>query len=191
MDDENKRVTRPLARTNSDGARSTEELVQLLYAELRRRAGSYMRRERAGHTLQPTALIHEAYLRLAGENEMAWESRTHFFAIAANVMRRVLIDHARRHSAQKRGGPLPRLSLEDVIASSRQYPADLLAVEELLTRLAVLDSQQAKVVELRVFGGLSVEEVAGVLGISPATVKRDWSMAKSWLARELGGTRHS
>jgi RNA polymerase sigma-70 factor, ECF subfamily len=185
MDDENKRVTQPLSRTNSEGARSTEDLVQLLYAELRRLAASYLRRERAGHTLQPTALIHEAYLRLANDNEIHWDSRSHFLAIAASVMRRVLIDYARRHHAQKRGGAAPRLTLEEVIASSQEYPADLLALEELLTRLAGLDSQQAKVVELRVFGGLSVDEAAEVMGISRATVKRDWSMAKSWLAREL------
>lgn len=185
MDDEQKRVTRPASPADREGVSSTEELVPLLYAELRRLAASYLRRERPDHTLQPTALIHEAYLRLAEENDARWATRTHFLAVAANVMRRVLIDHARRHRAEKRGGPAIRLALEDVIASVEQSPADVLALDELLTRLAAVDSQQEKVVVLRVFGGLSVEEAAGVLGISRATVKRDWSMAKAWLTREL------
>lgn len=181
-----KRISQLLEQTNAGNPATTDELVQLLYGELRRLAASYLRRERANHTLQPTALVNEAYLRLVEQKDLRFDSRTQFFAIAARVMRRVLVDHARRHHALRRGGATPRLTLDEAIVYSTEQPGDLIALDELLSRLAQFDSQQARVVELRVFGGLTVEETASVLGISPATTKRDWSMAKAWLAREMG-----
>jgi RNA polymerase sigma-70 factor, ECF subfamily len=164
---------------------NVDELMQLLYGELRRLAASYLRRERIGHTLQPTALVNEAYLRLLEQDETDWKDKSHFMAIAAQAMRRVLVDHARRGHAVKRGGLLRRLSLEEVIVYSQEQAGELIVLDELIERLSQIDAQQARVVELRVFGGLSVEETAEALRISPATVKRDWSMAKAWLAREM------
>jgi RNA polymerase sigma-70 factor, ECF subfamily len=164
---------------------NVNELMQLLYGELRRLAASYLRHERIGHTLQPTALVNEAYLRLLEQDGTDWKNKSHFMAIAAQAMRRVLVDHARRGNAAKRGGPLPRLSLEEVIVYSQEQAGDLLVLDDLMERLSQMDAQQGRVIELRVFGGLTVEETAEALGISPATVKRDWSMAKAWLAREM------
>jgi RNA polymerase sigma factor (TIGR02999 family) len=156
-----------------------ERLFPLVYAELRRQARRYMRGERAGHTLQPTALAHEAYLRLAGR-ERAWADRAHFFAVAARVMRQVLVDHARRHRAAKRDG-LQLSAPEDV----RDEPVDLLDLDAALAELAELDSKQVEVVEMRFFAGLSVEETAEALGLSPRTVKREWSTARAWLKHRL------
>lgn len=174
-----------VAGAQSGRRENVNELMELLYGELRRLAASYLRHERAGHTLQPTALVNEAYLRLLDQDETDWKNRSHFMAIAAQAMRRVLVDHARRGHAAKRGGPLPRLSLEEVIIYSEERAGDLIALDELMEHLSRIDAQQGRVVELRVFGGLTVEETAEALGISPATVKRDWSMAKAWLAREM------
>jgi RNA polymerase sigma factor (TIGR02999 family) len=144
-----------------------------------------MRRDRTDHTLQATALVHEAYLKLVEQRSANWQSRAHFFGVAAQVMRRILIDHARGHLRQKRGGEFEKVVLDEGLVSSPEQSAELLAVDEALERLAKLDERQARVVELRFFGGLSVEEAAAVLGISPKTVKRDWSMAKAWLHAEL------
>ncbi len=158
-----------------------------MYEELRQKAARYLRRERPGHTLQTTALINEAYLRLIDAKDIQWQSRAHFFAIAANLMRRVLVDHARRRDADKRGGPNIRLTLDETIAVANETDVDLLAIDQALDRLATIDPQQARVVELRFFSGLSVEETAAALGVSPKTVKRDWSVARAWLRREIDG----
>jgi RNA polymerase sigma factor (TIGR02999 family) len=170
----------------SDGDQGAlEKLTPLVYEELRQQAARYLRRERPGHTLQTTALINEAYLRLIDAREVRWQSRAHFFAIAANLMRRILVDHARKRDAEKRGGNQIRLTLNDVLAA-KETDVDLLAIDEALDRLAKIDEQQARVVELRFFSGLSVEETAAVLDVSPKTVKRDWSVARAWLRREIG-----
>jgi RNA polymerase sigma factor (TIGR02999 family) len=156
-----------------------------VYNELRRLAGSYMRRERPDHTLQATALVHEAYMKLVEQQSVNWQSRAHFFGVAAQLMRRILIDHARGHLRQKRGGEFKKVSLNDAFIFSPEQSAELLAVDESLQRLAKLDERQARVVELRFFGGLSVEEAAAILNISAKTVKRDWSVAKAWLYADL------
>ena len=166
-----------------DGAAS--KLIPVVYDELRRLAASYMRRERPDHTLQATALVHEAFLKLIEQRAVNWQSRAHFFGVAAQLMRRILIDHARGHLRQKRGGEHKKVSLDEAFIFSEQQSAELLAVDESLTRLSKMDQRQGRVVELRFFGGLSVEEAAEVLGISPKTVKRDWSIAKAWLYADL------
>lgn len=166
-----------------DGAAS--KLIPVVYNELRRLAGSYMRRERVDHTLQATALVHEAYVKLIEQRSVNWQSRAHFFGVAAQLMRRILIDYARGHSRQKRGGEQKKVSLEDAFVFDEQRADELLAVDESLKRLAEMDPRQARVVELRFFGGLSVEEAAEVLGVSAKTVKRDWSVAKAWLYADL------
>lgn len=161
------------------------EWMSFLYSELRRLASYYLQRERSNHTLQATALVHEAYLRLVDQRQVRWENRNQVMGIAAQLMRRVLLDYSRGHQAAKRGGDVNKVYLEEACLVSKTRPADVVAVDEALTKLAVLDPQQARLVELRFFGGLSIEETAGVLEISPATVKRNWSVAKAWLAREL------
>jgi RNA polymerase sigma-70 factor (ECF subfamily) len=166
-----------------DGAAS--KLIPVVYDELRRLAGSYMRRERVDHTLQATALVHEAYLKLVEQRSVNWQSRAHFFGVAAQLMRRILIDHARGHSRQKRGGEQRKVSLDEAFVFSEKQADELLAVDDSLNRLAKIDPRQARVVELRFFGGLSVEEAAEVLGVSPKTIKRDWSVAKAWLYADL------
>jgi RNA polymerase sigma-70 factor, ECF subfamily len=185
MDSKSDQSSRVPAATGSGNSEKTNQLVQLLYGELRRLAASYLRRESSGHTLQPTALVNEAYLRLVQQDDGQWKDRNHFFSIAAQMMRRVLVDHARRSQAVKRGGPLPKLSLDQAIVYSRENAGELLLLDELMERLSEADPQQARVVELRVFGGLTVEEAAQVLGVSAPTIKRDWAMAKAWLAREM------
>ncbi len=158
-----------------------EELLPLVYAELRRLAAGYLRRERAGHTLQPTALVHEAYLRMVDQTQVRWQNRAHFFGVAAQMMRRILVDHARSQHAEKRGGDVQKLSLDENIDVSGERAAELVALDEALERLAEIDPQKSRVVELRFFGGLSVEETAEVLGVSAPTVKRHWRLAKAWL----------
>lgn len=158
-----------------------------MYAELRRIAGHFLRREPAGHTLQSTAVVHEAYLRLVGQDEAQWRDRAHFLAVAAGMMRRILVDHARIKKAEKRGGGVPTLSLDEALGMPEQPKWDLEALDDALDRLAKLDERQSRIVELRFFAGLSVEETAEALDISPATVKREWATAKLWLLRELGG----
>ncbi len=166
-----------------DGAAS--KLIPVVYDELRRLAGSYMRRERADHTLQATALVHEAYLKLIEQRSVNWQSRAHFFGVSAQLMRRILIDHARGHTREKRGGEQKKVSLDEAFVFSEKQADELLAVDDSLNLLAKIDPRQARVVELRFFGGLSVEEAAEVLGVSPKTVKRDWSVAKAWLYADL------
>ena len=156
-----------------------------VYDELRRLAGRYLRRERPGHTLQATALVHEAHLRLLKDKPQSWQDEAHFRAIAATSMRRILIERARAHGAAKRGGSRVRVTLDDGIMADTGKPAALLAIDAALTRLDEIDPHQARIVELRFFGGLTVEEVAEALGVSPATVKRSWSVAKAWLKREV------
>jgi RNA polymerase sigma factor (TIGR02999 family) len=171
-----------LTRGNQEAA---SKLMPLVYNELRRLARGYMRRERPDHTLQATALVHEAYLKLVKQHSVDWQGRSHFFGIAAQSMRRILIDHARGHLREKRGGAQEVLPLDEALVFSPRQSAELVRLDEALERLAKLDPRQSKIVELRFFGGLSVEETAGFLGISPKTVKRDWSMAKAWLRSEL------
>lgn len=161
------------------------ELVPLLYSELRRLASYYLRLERSNHTLQATALVHEAYLRLADWREAHWENRNQFLGVAARLMRRILVDYGRSYHAAKRGGKAEKVFLEEADLVSKQRAADVVALDEALTKLAELDPQQARIVELRFFGGLSIEETARVLGTSPATVKRNWNVARAWLGREL------
>jgi RNA polymerase sigma factor (TIGR02999 family) len=168
---------------------SLDKLVPLVYDELRRQAARYLRREKPGHTLQTTALIHEAYVRLVDQRNVQWQNRAHFFGIAAQMMRRILVDHARTKKRVKRGGSDIKVSLDDAKVAGKGQDLDVVEVDEALTRLAKIDEQQSRVVELRFFSGLTVEETAEVMGISPATVKRDWSMAKAWLHRELSGDR--
>ena len=174
-------VTRLLIRLTEGEGAVLDDLLPLVYAELRRLAASYLRRERAGHTLQPTALVHEAYLRLIDQTQVHWQNRAHFFGVAAQMMRRILVDHARSQQAEKRGGDYQKLSLDENIDVSGERAADLVALDEALERLAEIDPAKSRVVELRFFGGLSVEETAQVLGVSAPTVKRQWRMAKAWL----------
>jgi RNA polymerase sigma factor (TIGR02999 family) len=178
-------VTLLLRRLSAGDKSALNQLLPLIYTELHQLASSYMRRERPGHTLQTTALVHEAYLQLVGQENAHWDSRSQFFGVAAQLMRRILVDHARAHHAAKRGGNLPRLSLDEAIVMAMERGGDLLAIDELLQKLADIDPQQARIVELRFFAGLSVEETANALSISDRTVKRDWAMAKAWLQREL------
>lgn len=182
---ESQDVTRLLSALTRGDEGAAAKLIPAVYDELRRLAASYMRRERPDHTLQATALVHEAYLKLVEQRSVNWQSRAHFFGVAAQLMRRILIDHARGHLRQKRGGEQRKVALDEAVVCSEQQSEELLAVDEALQRLAKLDARQARVVELRFFGGLSVEEAAEVLGISPKTVKRDWSVAKAWLYADL------
>lgn len=164
------------------------ELLPLVYDELRRLAQSYLNRERPNHTLPATALVHEAYIRMIGWENVTWQNRAHFFAVAARIMRRVLIDYARGRNFQKREGARYQLSLSDIVSLPDQTGAvDLLRLDEALQALAQFDEQQSRIVELRFFGGLTIEETAHALNISPATVKREWTIAKAWLYREISG----
>ena len=179
-------ITHILKEWSAGDQRALDRLTPLVYEELRHQAARYLRRERPDHTLQATALIHEAYLRLIDAKDVNWQSRAHFFAIAANLMRRILVEHARRRDADKRGGSQVRVQFDEALAVADETDVDLLAIDEALDRLAAIDPQQARVVELRFFSGLSVEETAAALGVSPKTVKRDWSVARAWLRREIG-----
>ena len=161
------------------------QLMPVVYNELRRLARRYLRRERPDHTLQATALVHEAYLRLIDQKDVQWQNRVHFFSIAAEAMRRILVEHARGHQAIKRGGGREKLVLDEAIGLAQARAVDLIRLDNALTSLAAIDAQQSRIVELRYFGGLTIEETAEVLGISPATVKREWHIAKMWLQREI------
>ena len=163
-----------------------DQLLPLVYAELRRVAARQLRKERPDHTLQPTALIHEVYIRLVDQRQVDWQNRAHFFGVSAQVMRRILVDHARRHGASKRGEGVRCVSLDEAkdVAASNEIP--VLALDQALERLEKVDPDLARIVELRAFGGLTIEEAAHVLGVSPSTTKRDWRTAKAWLNRELG-----
>jgi RNA polymerase sigma-70 factor, ECF subfamily len=177
-------VTR-LLRASSDGDRSAEaELISLVYGELRKRAAGFMRFERPGHTLQATAVVHEAYLRLMGQ-DADWQNRSHFFGMAAQQMRRILVDHARKQKAAKRPGSDSRVSFEDALGAAVEKPRELVAIDDALKRLSDEYPRQARVVELRFFGGYTEEEAAQILEISAETVKRDWKFARTWLSRDL------
>ncbi len=182
-------ITLWLREWSSGKEEALETMMPIVYAELHRQAANYLRRERIGHTLQATALIHEAYLKLIDQREVNWKNRAHFFGIAAQAMRRILVDHARSRHRDKRGGPAEDLSLDaaEFAVSPSGTNVDLIALDEALTRLAHLDERQARIVELRFFSGMSVEETAEALGVSPATVKNDWRTAKAWLFQELNG----
>ncbi len=161
--------------------------MPLVYEELRRLAHRYLSRERTDHTLQSTALVHEAYLRLAGQNPPQWQNRAHFFGIAAHIMRQILVEYARGRSAAKRGGNALTLTLDDAVALPQQTDVDVVALDKALGELSGLDAQQGRIVELRFFAGLTIEDTSEVLGISPATVKRDWVTARAWLFRAMTG----
>jgi RNA polymerase sigma factor (TIGR02999 family) len=185
MTNDSGEVTQLLKAMKSGEPSAAERLLPLVYSELHRLAASYMRRERQDHTLQPTALINEAYLRLA-KGDVDYQNREHFFGIAANAMRRALVDHARARTAEIRGGGLKRIELEEGMAVSNGNIVDLLALDEALNGLAEVNPRQAKVVELRYFGGLSVEQVAAILAVAPRSIKRDWALARIWLFNKLG-----
>jgi RNA polymerase sigma factor (TIGR02999 family) len=178
-------VTRLLARWNQGEPQALAELMPLVYQELHQLASHYLRHERSDHTLQPTALVNEAYLRLTGLREADFQNRVHFFGAAAQAMRRILVDHARRHRAVKRGDAARRVDLDEASALGIDVRTDLVALDEALTKLAAIAPDPAKVVELRCFGGLTIEEAADFLGVAPVTVKRHWAFARAWLYRAL------
>jgi RNA polymerase sigma factor (TIGR02999 family) len=177
-------ITQRLQEWRGGDRKALDSLLPLVYKELRRLAHFQLRNERADHTLQSAALVHEAYLRLVGMNAPQWESRTHFFAIAAQLMRQILVDYARRHKAAKRGGSVCKVSLEDALVA-RQTDVDVIALDDALQALARIDERQSRVVELRFFAGLSLEEISDALEVGPATVQRDWTAARAWLHREM------
>jgi RNA polymerase sigma factor (TIGR02999 family) len=177
-------ITRRLIAWGEGDQKAGDELLPLVYTELRRLARSYLRRERAGHTLQPTALVHEAYLRLIDQGQARWQSRAHFFGIAARLMRQILIEYARSRNATKRGGGL-RVTLAKSILRFEEKDVDLLALDDALSEMEKIDSEKSRVVELRFFGGMSIEETALAMGISTATVTRHWRMARAWLYRRI------
>ena len=179
-------LTALLSEWGRGNPNALNELLPLVYAELRRMAADQLRRERVGHTLQPTALVHEVYLRLIDQRHADWRNRAHFFGAAAQVMRRILVDHARRRRASKRGDGLLTVSIDQAKELTAQDGISVLALDHALDRLARLDEGLARVVELRAFGGLTIEETACVLKVSPTTAKREWRTAKAWLTRELG-----
>jgi RNA polymerase sigma-70 factor (ECF subfamily) len=178
-------VTLLLAAVSAGDRGALTTLLPIVYDELRKHAGFLMKRERMGHTLQPTALVHEAFLKLVQQERVQWTGRAHFFAVASGLMRRILVDHARARLAEKRGGLADRISIEEGLGLSLGRDADVLAVDRAIIQLAELDARQAEIVTLRFFGGLSVEEVAAVLGISKRSVEAEWTMIKAWLRREL------
>jgi RNA polymerase sigma factor (TIGR02999 family) len=181
-------VTRLIGEYRRGDRAALEKLVPLVYGELRKIAARALRAEREGHTLQPTALVHEAYLRMAEQKDVQWQNRAHFLGCAAQLMRHVLVDSARARRAGKRGGGVARVTLDDAMGVADARALDLVALDDALSALASLDARQARVVELRYFGGLSIEETAEVLGVSPATVSNDWAIARTWLRRELRGS---
>jgi RNA polymerase sigma factor (TIGR02999 family) len=178
-------VTRLLLEWKNGNQAAVDALTPIVYSELRRLAAGYMRDERSAATLQPTALVHEAYLRLVSQNMPDWESRSHFFGVAAQLMRQILVDHARKHKSQKRGGGAAKVPLEDALGFAPERSSSMIALDDALTELAKIDPRQAKVIELRFFGGFSTEEIAKVLDISVATVGRDQRLAEAWLHREM------
>jgi RNA polymerase sigma-70 factor, ECF subfamily len=185
MDAASTEVTALLSRLTQGDQQAAAKLIPLVYKELRQIAARYMGHERPGHTLQTTALVHEAYLKLVDSPSPNFQNRAHFLAVSAQVMRHILVDHARARARDKRGGPQSNLPLEEGLVFAPERSSDLVEIDAALEKLAEFDPRQAKIVELRFFGGLTVEETAAVLDISPKTVKRDWSIAKAWLRREL------
>ena len=174
-------ITQLLIEVTNRNSAAVDALLPLIYDELRGLAANYLRRERPDHTLQPTALVHEAYLRLVDQTRVNWQNRAHFFGVAAQMMRRILVDHARAHRAGKRGADFQKLSLDENIDKAVERSAELVALDEALRELAEIDEQKSRIIELRYFGGLCVEETAEVLGVTPVTVNRHWRMAKAWL----------
>jgi len=179
------RVSKLLLNWGQGDHGAREALIPLVYDELRRLARRYLRRERPDHTLQSAALVNEAYLRLIRQDQPQWQNRAHFFGVAAQLMRHILVDHARNRAAAKRGAGAPRLTLDPDVALPQARDVDLVALDDALNQLAALDPQQSRLVELRFFGGLSIDETSVVLGVSPATVKREWATARAWLQREM------
>lgn len=188
IDPSSHQISRLLAKWNAGDGHALEELMPLVYDELRRMARGFLRRQPAGNTFQTTELLHETYLKLAGKDEQHWENRAHFFAVAAKAMRHILVDHARSKHAEKRGGRQERITLEENVADAGVQSSQVLALNEALNKLAGLDQRKSDVVELKYFGGLTNEETAVVLKISVETVKRDWRFARTWLLRELDDT---
>ncbi|MBD0370223.1 MAG: sigma-70 family RNA polymerase sigma factor [Pyrinomonadaceae bacterium] len=182
-----KEITQLLLELSNGNRAAVDALLPLIYDELRSLAANYLRRERPDHTLQPTALVHEAYLRMIDQTRANWQNRAHFFGVSAQMMRRILVDHARAHNAGKRGADFQKLSLEDNIDKAVERSSELIALDEALTDLAEIDEQKARIVELRYFGGLSAEETAEVLGVAAVTVKRHWRMARAWLYGRMKG----
>ena len=187
IDDAPQQITERLIAWNSGDAAARDDVIRGVYDELRRMANRYLRLERPDHTLQPTALVHEAYMRLIDQTQVNWQNRAHFFGVAAQMMRRILVDHARTKQRDKRGGSAPKLSLDEAIEASTERAADLVALDAALESLTRIDERKGRVIELRFFGGLSVEETAEVLAVSPQTVLRDWKLAKAWLYQEMRG----
>ncbi len=186
-DDVREDVTQVLEQLRNGDQRAADKLLPLVYDEFRALARHYLQQERMNHTLQPTALVHEAYMKLVDQTRVDWQGKSHFFAVAAQAMRRILVDHARSRQRDKRGGGRARVVLDEAVALSPQKDEDVLALDEALEKLAKVDPRQAKVVELRFFGGLNVEEVAETLKVSKRTVEGDWMFARAWLSRELRG----
>jgi RNA polymerase sigma factor (TIGR02999 family) len=180
-----KPVTALLKRWRQGDSTALEKLLPLVYSELRRIAAQHLRREKPNHTLQPTALVHEVYLKLVEQHRIEWQNRAQFFGVTAQLVRRILVDHARTKCAAKRGGAALTVTLDDAVSEPTRQDIDLMKLDDALLSLAAKDQQQSRVVELRFFGGLSIEEAAEVLGISPSTVKRDWAAAKAWLYRDM------
>ena len=185
--DQTHEVTQLLVDWSNGDRAALDKLMPLIDEELRRLAHRYMRQERVGHTLQTTALVNEAFLRLVNRKNLQWQNRAHFFGIAANLMRTILVDHARSHASAKRGGGARKLELNEALVVSQQKASEVIALDEALKQLALIDPRQSRIVELRFFGGLTVEEAAEVLQVSPVTIKREWSTAKAWLYREMAG----
>jgi RNA polymerase sigma factor (TIGR02999 family) len=178
-------ITQLLVNLGNGDKAAKDKLFDLVYEQLRQLASAYLRRERRGHTLQTTDLVHDAYFKLVNKDGVQWQNRSHFFAIAAEAMRRLLIDHARKHRAAKRGGGQAKVALEDATVMAEERPEEMIALDEALTKLAELDARQSRIVEQRFFAGCTLEEIADNLGISLATVKREWNSAKAWLHREM------
>jgi RNA polymerase sigma factor (TIGR02999 family) len=178
-------VTQLLIELSNGDRQAVDLLLPVIYDEMRKLAANYLRRERPDHTLQPTALVHEAYLRLVDQTRVNWQNRNHFFGVAAQIMRRLLVDHARKHNAEKRGQDFQKLSLDENIDRAVERSAELIALDDALKALAAMDEQKARMVELRYFGGLSIEETADVLGVTATTVKRHWRLARAWLYGEM------
>ena len=183
-------VTQLLIEWSNGDKAALDKLMPLIYEELRRLAHHYMRRERPGHTLQTTALVDEAYVRLVNRQRVHWQNRAHFFAIAAHLMRTILVDHARSHAYAKRGGGARKVPLDEAMVISQERAAEVVALDDALEQLTRIDPRQSRIVEMRFFAGLTIEETAEVLSLSPATIKREWSTAKAWLYHELSKSKH-
>lgn len=184
-DDKSKEVTIFLKAWGGGNREARDQLLVLVYKEMRKLAAKYLKQQRPDHTLQPTALVHEAYLKLIDTSEINWQDRAHFFAVAAQTMRNILVDHARALAADKRGGGMRKIALDEISGTSKKQDVDLIDLNDALERLAAQDELQGRLIELRFFGGLTIEDTAEVLKISPATVKREWAMARAWLFREM------